>query len=80
MKTVEAVCLINTLLQRGASKLKARRNRFNGFSNLHETVKTVSTPHGHLITPLKRGVNDTATRRGFPISRIWAIRSEHATS
>jgi hypothetical protein len=74
-----SVPLINTPLQRGVRKLKARRNRFHGFSQLHETMETVSAPPGPLITPLKRGVNHIATERVSHF-RIRTIQSEHIAS
>jgi hypothetical protein len=49
--------------------VSANRNRFNGFSDPHETVETVSAAAGPSITLLKRGVNDTTTTVACPIPR-----------
>src|SRR5579863_533728 len=49
--------LINTLLQRGVSRPRSIRNRFNGFHSARETVETVSEALPARDTPLKRGVN-----------------------
>jgi hypothetical protein len=55
--------LINTPLQRGDQWTGGRRNRFNGFDEMWETVETVSRTPAPFNTPLKRGVNEKALRR-----------------
>jgi len=58
--------LINTLLQRGMSRLGRRRNRFSGLPHAVETVKTVQQPAPLGFTSLKRGVNERgAHERSF---------------
>jgi cytochrome c oxidase assembly factor CtaG/ferredoxin len=51
--------LINTPLQRGVAKPNVLENRFNGFGGVSETVKTVSSSEVTVLTPLKRGVNES---------------------
>jgi cytochrome c oxidase assembly factor CtaG len=51
--------LINTPLQRGGPMPDMIRNRFNGFGPVLETVKTVSSSQEAVLTPLKRGVNES---------------------
>jgi len=46
--------LINTPLQRGESRLRNTSNRFNGFQQMRQTVKTVGVGAAPLGTPLKR--------------------------
>jgi len=55
--------LINTLLQRGVWRPKSIRNRFNGFHRERETVETVRDVLLAGDTPLKRGVNESASCR-----------------
>ena len=51
--------LLNTLLQRGGPKADVLTNHFNGFDPVLETVKTVARSEKDLLTPLKRGVNES---------------------
>jgi hypothetical protein len=53
------VGLINTPLQRGDWGCRGTLNRFNGFPQIAETVKTVPFCAKPFFTPLKRGVNET---------------------
>jgi hypothetical protein len=57
--------LINTLLQRGVWRPKSIRNRFNGFHSARETVETVPEVLPACDTPLKRGVNESASCRAW---------------
>src|SRR5436305_1862608 len=52
--------LINTPLQRGEACRRDLRNRFNGFPLPTKTVETVFPVAKPVITPLKRGVNETS--------------------
>ena len=51
--------LINTPLQRGGQEVGLMGNRFNGFDEVWETLKTVSDALAPPFTPLKRGVNES---------------------
>ena len=44
----------------GVFGVREDQNRFNGFRRAIETVETVPTLGGPLITPLKQGVNERA--------------------
>ncbi len=48
---------------------RAVKSRFNGFELLQETVETVSGHIVVLITPLKRGVNDTTVSGSDLVAR-----------
>src|SRR5271165_809302 len=73
--------LINTPLQWGDHPHPETRNRFNGLSQVAETVETVSASHQTTYTPLKRGVNERwehlqpsgfeTSRTGFLARAAW---------
>ena len=47
----------------GVCKVAWNQNRFSGFACLMETAKAVQGPHSRRLTPLKRGVNESANVR-----------------
>jgi hypothetical protein len=51
--------LINTPLQRGDRVTLTVFNRFSGFHTGRQTAETVQLDSDTIITPLKRGVNET---------------------
>ncbi len=53
--------LVNTPLQRGDRTRCCLLNRFNGLVVARETVETVRKARVSLLTPLKRGVNESFT-------------------
>ena len=64
--------LINTPLQRGEAGTDVLTNRFNGFSRVWETVKTITRSRPSSPTPLKRGVNESP---GFDLLAVPLIGS-----
>jgi 6-phosphogluconolactonase len=67
--------LINTPLQRGATRWQDLRNRFNGFSRAVRTVETVSDALRTPNTPLKQGVNEKWWLRSFSRYEISDLRA-----
>ena len=66
---------INTLLQRGDSWQRQTSNRFNGFLQGSETVRTVTLSAHRLDTPLKRGVNERCASRCETTKLAWLLLS-----